>query len=74
MEIERSKENIGALQKLVTNDILDVIDKYEKSVEELQDEVKEMKDVIEEKDASLKEKDKRIRELELQLKLAQGKL
>ncbi len=132
MEIERSKENIEALQKLVTNDILDVIDKYEdtgnisatdayhlkvltnmlymqiyseykeleeltmrlydqslelpadkyeKSVEELQDEVKEMKDVIEEKDASLKEKDislqekdKRIRELELQLKLAQGKL
>ena len=56
-------------------------DKYEKTVEELENEVKEMKDVIEEKDASLKEKDaslqekdRRIRELELQLKLAQGKL
>ena len=49
-------------------------DKYEKTVEELQDEVKEMRDIIEGKNAKLGEQEKLIKELQQKLAEVQKKL
>ena len=49
-------------------------DKYEKTVEELQDEVKEMRDIIEGKNAKLDEQEKLIKELQQKLAEVQKKL